>query len=87
MDLNYALHKIAEAPDPDGPDSDVIEAVEIVLSTIKGLGQQVDTLTKKNDAMERVMYLLVQNVSDEKLRDEMHSTYTKIASGLASPEE
>lgn len=87
MDLNYALHKIAEVPDPDAPDSDVIEAVEIVLNTIKGLGQQVDILTKKSDAMERVMYLLVQNVSDTELRDEMHAIYTKIAAGLDTPEE
>lgn len=87
MDLNFALFKIAETPASGEPDSDRIEAVEIVLKTIQGLGQQVDTLTKKSEAMERVMYLLVQNVSDSELRDEMHALYTKIASGLASPEE
>lgn len=87
MDLNYALHKIAETPDPDASDSDRIEAVEIVLNTIKGLGQQVETLTKKIDATERVLYLLVQDVSDTELREEMNAIYTKISSGLASPEE
>ena len=87
MDLNDALHKIAEAPDPDAPESDVIEAVEIVLKTIQGLGQQVDTLTKENEAMKRVMYLLVQDTANEELRDEMHATYTRISAGLGTPEE
>lgn len=87
MDLNFALHKIAEIPETGESGSDRIEAVETVLNTIKGLGQQVDVLTKKVEALERVSYLLVQNVTDEELRDEMHAIYTKIASGLASPEE
>ena len=89
MDLHYALSKISDIPDAGdlSAEADRAEAAQIIEKVIKGLGQQVETLTKKLDATERVMYLLVQNVSDETLRDEMNAMYTRISSGLASPEE
>lgn len=89
MDLRYALSKISDIPDAGdlSAESDRVEAAEIVTKTIEGLGQQVDTLTKKVEGLERVAYLLVESHPDDRLKNEMHTTYSKIVAGLASPEE
>lgn len=84
MDLNQALFTIVQN---NSSDSEAIEAVEVVLTTLKTLAHQVERVTVEHEALKRVAYLLVENTTDEHLRDEMHATYTKMAAGLASPEE
>lgn len=84
MDLNQALFTIAQNHTGD---SETVEAVETILATFKTLAREAERVTVEHEALKRVAYLLVENVADERLRDEMHATYTKMAAGLTEPGE
>lgn len=84
MDLNQALFTLAQNNDGG---SEAVQAVETVQKAFKDLTHELETIQKEHTAMKRVIYLLVESHPDHRLRNEMHSTYTKISSGLAAPGE
>jgi hypothetical protein len=84
MELTAAVQALAH---PLSSDQERAEAAEVVIDAFKTLAHEMSSMKRENTALQRVTYLLVESHPDDELRDEMHSTYTKITSGTASPEE
>ena len=84
MDLNQAIDALASFATPEEVRH---EATVVIRQSFKDVHEQLVTLQQKSRAVERVIYLLVQTHPNEELREEMHDLYTRISSGLASPEE
>lgn len=84
MDLNHALHTIAEKA---AGDTEAAEAVATVRDVIVGLQHRTQEISVEHEALKRVCYLLVMNVQDDQIKDEMHATYTRMAAGLTTPDQ
>lgn len=84
MDINEAIDVLAAHTAPEKMRKDAAVTVRRAFTETY---TRLTTLQHEHNALKRVMYLLVQSHPDEELREEMNATYTKVSSGLASPEE
>lgn len=56
-----------------------VGSLEGVLALMILLQGDLREIRREHEALKRICYLLVNNVEDEELRDEMHSTYMLLA--------
>lgn len=58
-----------------------LQASATVREAIAALQSKVEEIGREHEALKRVVYLLVAGTTDDELREEMHTTYTRISSG------
>ncbi len=59
--------------------------LEGVLALVVMTQADLKEIRREHEALKRICYLLVNNVSDEELREEMHSTYLLLALSSENP--
>lgn len=62
-----------------------VESMEGVLALVVMLQADLSEIRREHEALKRICYLLVNNVTDEAVREEMHATYMLLAMRSDTP--